>query len=113
MTSRARQHANEETPDSNNPPADNATPASTPSDDASDTDVFLIIAKHRDGRVTHEFHTSETAQSYVSSLTYNSRQHRQECERDDIELPEGGGQHEINRRDIRVLKLNTTEITKF
>jgi hypothetical protein len=91
----------------------NATPAEpTDTYDAS-KDVFLVIARHRDGRQTTEIHTGETVQSYVGSLTYGSKQHRAQCERDEIELPEGGGSHEINRRDIRVLKLDTTEVTKF
>jgi hypothetical protein len=81
---------------------------------ADDSDaVYLVVAKHRDGRTTTEFHTGETVGSYVSTLTWGSKQHRQECEREDRELPEGGGAYEINRKDVRVLKLAATEVTNL
>lgn len=62
-----------------------------------------------------ELHSEETAAARVSLLTYASKQHRKELADADepSELPEGGGVFELNRRDIKVYKLGTTEVTDF
>jgi hypothetical protein len=60
-----------------------------------------------------ELHGEETAASRVSALTYGSKQHRKEAEEAEETLPDGGGNTEINRRDIHVYRLGATEVTDF
>lgn len=73
--------------------------------------LFVIVAQPREGGQIVELHSEETAAARLSMLTYASKQHRKEAEEADEPLPDGGGSHEINRRDIHVYRLSTTEVT--
>jgi hypothetical protein len=74
--------------------------------------VYVVVYEHN-GTESVELLSDNQAAARVGALTYGSKQHRQELEKDDQDLPEGGGSHEINRRDIKVYRLSTTEVTDF
>lgn len=83
-------------------------------DDAPDNGLYVVVFPINGGGQGVELHTSETAAARVSLLTYGSKQHRKEvADRDEPDLPEGGGAHEINRADITVFKLGTSVVTDF
>lgn len=77
--------------------------------------LYVIIHQPREGAQLVELHTDETAEARVSALTFASKQHRREMDDAETPIPDdaGGGSHEINRRDIKVYKLGTTEVTDF
>lgn len=109
--------ANPDRPDADKPDAKddsanvkaNEPPAPDPSG------LYVVVATPREGAQLVELHTHETAEARVSLLTYASKQHRKELadQEEPVELPEGGGSHEINRKNIKVYKLGTTEVTDF
>jgi hypothetical protein len=72
--------------------------------------LYVVVAQ--DGAMV-ELHSEASAEARVSQLTWGSRQHRKEAEEADTDIPEGGGSHELNRKDIKVYKLTTTEVTDF
>lgn len=89
--------------------------SSDSSDESSATPVgfYIIMAQQREGNALVELHTHETAEARVAHLTHGSKQHRAQLEEAGEALPEGGGAHEINRDDIIVHRLNTSEVTDF
>jgi hypothetical protein len=96
-------------------PADvKSDPATVKADDSPGLYVVAFADPHTGAQIA-ELHTDETAEARVTGLTYGSKQHRKAVDDDDeaADLPEGGGSHEINRKDVRVYKLNTTEVTDF
>lgn len=101
-------------PDGGNRPDDAAkTDSKTAKAEDKSPGLYVIVAPTRAGGQSVELHSEESAESQVSMLTFGSKQHRQEAEKAGDEVPDGGGSHEINRRDIRVYKLNATEVTDF
>lgn len=79
--------------------------------------LYVVVFETESAGQVVELHTSETAEARVSALAWGSKQHLKEF-RDalddrDATLPEGGGTHEIDRKDIHVFKLSATEITEF
>lgn len=109
-------HTKSETPSANpQHPDENAKQDSAQVKAADPEGLYVVVATPREGTQLVELHTHETAESRVSLLTYASKQHRKELadDGDGTELPEGGGVYELNRRDIKVYKLNTSEVTDF
>lgn len=82
-------------------------------DDQKAPGLFVVVAQPREGAQLVELHSEETAAARVSALTYGSKQHKKEAEEADETIQDGGGTHEINRRDVHVYRLNTTEVTDF
>jgi hypothetical protein len=112
--------ANPERPDADAPdlrdePDDSANVKASEPPAPDPSGLYVVVATPREGAQLVELHTDETAASRVSLLTYGSKQHRKELadSQDGGELPDGGGTHEINRRDIKVYRLSTTEVTDF
>jgi hypothetical protein len=106
--------ANPQRPDDGHAPdakADSRTAKSEPADKGPG--LFVVVAQPREGGQIVELHSDESAEARVSMLTYGSKQHRKEAEDAEEQLPDGGGSHEINRRDIHVFKLNATEVSDF
>lgn len=115
------EHTNTKTPSANprRPDEDQAPDAAgkvKAADQPEAPGLFVVaFSDPHSGAQIAELHTDETAGARVAGLTYGSKQHRKEIDADDeaADLPDGGGSHEINRKDVRVYKLNTTEVTDF
>jgi hypothetical protein len=75
--------------------------------------LYVVVYEQAGGGQSVELLSEDQAAARVGALTYGSKQHRKELEADDQELPEGGGSHEINRKDIHVYRLSTSEVTDF
>jgi len=108
------EHPDPHAPDGGNHPDDAKADSAAAKSDPSGVYV-LAFTPNGGGAQVVELHTEETAASRVSLLTYASKQHRRELADADepSELPEGGGSHEINRKDIKVYKLSSSEVTDF
>lgn len=74
--------------------------------------LFVLSYVHN-GVPAVELLAEDQAAARVSALTYGSKQHRKEREDNELDPIEGGGTHEINRKDIHVYRLNTSEVTDF
>ncbi len=92
--------------------ADSAAAKSEPADKAPGLYAIVFTNPYGGGTVC-ELHPEETASSRVSERTWGSKQHRKEAADNDEELPDGGGAHELNRKDIHVYRLGATPVTDF
>ena len=99
--------------EADNAKQDSATVKAADETAGPDRGLYVIVAQQREGDPIVEFHGGQTAAARVAQLTYGSKQHRAQVADEGSEVPEGGGSHEINRDDIQVHRLNTTEVTDF
>lgn len=93
--------------------ADSADGDNTTASDRHEQPGLFVVSYTHGGTDHVELLGESQAEARVAALTYGSKQHVKQVEEDGGDPIEGGGTHQINRDDIHVYRLTTSEVTDF